>query len=564
MLNRIWTAIVRTLRPSRRLFSRTALPVFAVGAILLAAGVYGAWRVHRLHKRGSEILSDNVASIRAAEELEKIARELRYRLKRHVSSGGERHLEHIEQMLPAAAEALEEAESLAKSAREQQRVQRMREGYERFRVDFGRISSQPTEEAQHQIILNLADEVLPNKLLVYTDRYIELNEQELDRSSRRNQSTANRLMFGLLLLGTCGGVAGLIAGYGIARLVNRTIVQLAIPLRDTAGKLSQVAGPVSIAAEPGFDDLESILKCVSDHATTVVERLQESERDRLRSEQLAALGQLAAGLAHELRNPLTSMKAILQLANEPNDLSPRDLEILREESDRLEHSVQSLLDFARPPRLHKSPTDLNTLLEQTAALARRRAQRQGILLDYAPPRDQVKLLADAAELRQVVLNLLLNAIDATTRGGSIRLECRLELADDVPVADASRIRERSGGNKRWHNGEHHEEMTEWSWVVIRVCDTGQGLPAELGERIFQPFVTTKETGTGLGLSICKQIVEAHGGQLDARNRDGGGAVFEVRLPQVWPAPETPSHRAGQVQRAAVGSGSRDVKADGGR
>jgi len=157
---------------------------------------------------------------------------------------------------------------------------------------------------------------------------------------------------------------------------------------------------------------------------------------------------------------------------------------------------------------------LKSLLEQTAALARRRAQRQGIPLTYISPRREVRLLADATQLRQLVLNLLMNAIDATPRGGCVRLECRVEnLAPTFP-ANASRTRR------------------EPPWVAIIVRDDGMGLPAELGERIFAPFVTTKETGTGLGLSICKQIVEAHGGRIKAENREGGGAVFEVRLPLV--------------------------------
>jgi signal transduction histidine kinase len=128
------------------------------------------------------------------------------------------------------------------------------------------------------------------------------------------------------------------------------------------------------------------------------------------------------------------------------------------------------------------------------------------------------MLADGAQLRQLVLNLLLNAIDVTPRGGQILLEFQPEPARSI-------AEETSLGS--WHRAAR---KCEEDWVVVRVSDTGPGLPPELHQRLFEPFVTTKETGTGLGLSICDQIVQCHGGAISARNRTGGGAVFEVRLP----------------------------------
>jgi signal transduction histidine kinase len=110
------------------------------------------------------------------------------------------------------------------------------------------------------------------------------------------------------------------------------------------------------------------------------------------------------------------------------------------------------------------------------------------------------ILADTGQLRQLLLNLLLNALDASPGGGSVRVEAVTE----------------PGG--------------ETGWLTLRVADTGRGLPDDLGPRIFEPFVSRKETGTGLGLSICKQIVEAHGGTIGAAARPGGGAVFTARLP----------------------------------
>jgi len=494
-----------------RLLRRSMFPVIAVGIFFLAVGVYGAWRVHRLHQRSSDILSENVSSIRAAEELEAVVHEMRYRLKRFLSTGNERHLDEIAKLIPKGREWLDQTQSLAKTSREQQSVDSIRRGYELLVSNYKKVAADPTAAEPLQIAGNLADEVIPNEVLGFTKRYIARNEEQLTVSRQRNQTTATRLMFGLLLLGTCGGGVGLFAGYVIARRVSRTIVQLSLPIRDTAGKLDKVVAPISVTADPSFDDLELILKTVSDRVTMVVERLQEKERDMLRAEQLAAIGQLAAGLAHELRNPLTSLKTILQLADTPEHLTERDLDILKQEITRLENSVQTYLDFARPPQPDKRLVEFDQLVKNTLELVHRRAERQGVLVDYSLPRQRIRVLADETQMRQLILNLLLNAFDAVPLEGRVHLE----------------IVQRRGERPPRHG---HSMPNIAGEMEFRVWDNGPGLPAEFGDHVFDPFVSTKESGSGLGLSICKRIIDAHGGEIAAANGRDGGAVFSVRLP----------------------------------
>ena len=166
----------------------------------------------------------------------------------------------------------------------------------------------------------------------------------------------DRVALVLLLLGTCGAAAGLIAGFGIARGISRSIAQLSVPIHDAAGKLNEVVGPISLSPDWDVESLDVLLRRMADEVGTVVERLERSRREALRAEQLAALGQLAAGLAHELRNPLTSMKILVQSAAERGEsagLRGRSLAVLEEEISRLEGSIQSFLDFARPPALEK-------------------------------------------------------------------------------------------------------------------------------------------------------------------------------------------------------------------
>jgi signal transduction histidine kinase len=242
----------------------------------------------------------------------------------------------------------------------------------------------------------------------------------------------------------------------------------------------------------------------ADRIGAVVERLRQSERETLRAEQLAALGQMAAAMAHELRNPLTSMKIIVQGAQtgagwgqEGPALNDRDLQILEEEISRLERLIQTFFDFARPGQPNLRSLDVRPLVEQTLGLVANRAVSSRVRVDWSAPPEPVRAAVDPGQFRQVLLNLLLNALDAVRPGGVIQ----------VTLGEGP-----SGG------------------LILRVADSGGGLPASLGSRIFAPFTTTKETGLGLGLSICKRIAEAHGGTISAANRPEGGAVFTLGLP----------------------------------
>jgi signal transduction histidine kinase len=220
---------------------------------------------------------------------------------------------------------------------------------------------------------------------------------------------------------------------------------------------------------------------------------------------------MAAGLAHELRNPLMSIRVLVQPGEDGDavHLTGRDLAVLNEEITRLDRSIQAFLDFARPPQLEKRPFDLRPVLEQTLQLVRARADNQGVRLLWQRPAEPVRIEADMGQVRQVLLNLLLNALDAVPQGGTVEV-----LLERKPGPNGRAARGRDGA--------------EWLW--LQVTDTGPGLPAKLGPRIFEPFVSTKETGLGLGLSICKRIIEAHDGEIAAASRPEGGAVFSVGLP----------------------------------
>lgn len=492
------------MRPS--LFVRMTAPLVAVSVVLLVLGVFTAWYVLRLQQQAAQVLSLNVASIRAAEELEIGMREIRTRVNQFLLTGDRQQLSVIPELRQSTDRWLAEASRLATTAREQQLMGKVQEGYRRFFQQFDELPHSLADETSHEL-RELVDEVLTRDILQPAHEYLDFNEQMIQASSQRGQVMANRMALGLVLLGTCGPMAGLLAGFVIARRVSQSLVQLTVPVRDAAGKLNEVVGPITVSAASDIDELELILRRLADEVSTVVEQLQQSQRDVLRAEQLAAVGQLAAGVAHELRNPLQSIQLLVQSAAEQNGsgcLEGHDLRVLQEAVGRVKRSVQSFLDFARPPTLEKRLLHLDEIVRQTVDLIAGRAKRQGVELRSNLPRNGLEIEADADQIRQLVLNLLLNALDAVSGQGRVWIELRTDGVTEF------------GQTK--------------NTIVLEVSDSGVGLPAALGGRIFEPFVTSKETGIGLGLPICKRIVDAHGGTIHAANGPDGGACFTVKLP----------------------------------
>jgi signal transduction histidine kinase len=501
---------------SGRLLVRMTAPVVASSLLLLAVGAGAAWHVHRSQQSISKAVLDNVSGMRAAEELEILVREIRSRLDHFLATDNRQYLKDVAKLRDESEIWLAEAERWSLTPPEREYTARARAGHRRFFEELDRLTAGGPAGPPPEAIRALIENVLVREILEPTHAYLDFNEEEVAQAAAENQSFADRLVLGLLLLGICGSMAGLVAGLGFARAFTRALVQLSVPVRAAAGQLDEVVGPISFEAGGGLEELEGILRLIAERIGAVIERLRRSEREALRAEQLAAVGQMAAGMAHELRNPLTSMKILVQAALEGDGageggngdgptgqtaggpgLNRRDLAVLEEEITRLDRLLQSFLDFARPPEPEKRVVDVRPLAEQTLGLVTGKASSAGTRLRLQAPAAPLRAAVDPGQFRQVLLNLLLNALDAVGAGG------------DVEVA----VEGGPGGG-----------------VTLRVADDGCGLPAALGDRIFAPFTTTKETGLGLGLSVCKRIVEAHGGTIAADPRPGGGAVFTVRLP----------------------------------
>jgi len=305
----------------------------------------------------------------------------------------------------------------------------------------------------------------------------------------------NRALQRIAWVGGVGlGLAALL-GALVAHWISRPIRRLAA----YAGRLGK--GGLGERLEPDLQALRDEIGELSRAFAGTVEKLRRSQEELVQSERLAVTGKLAASVAHEIRNPLTSMRMIVQtLADrKTNDTATGEAyAMVLSEIARLELAVDELLTFARPRPAQRTPTDLNKLCAETLAFLSRQLKHAGVEAKFEPdaalPAD---LPLDAHKIRQGLVNLLLNAMQAIVRKGTVTLRTRWD-------ADKKIVR-------------------------IEVADTGGGIPEAIRATVFDAFVSAKPGGGGLGLAIARQIAEEHNGKITFETSDSG-TTFMVELP----------------------------------
>ena len=302
---------------------------------------------------------------------------------------------------------------------------------------------------------------------------------------------------------------------------KQTFASMEIRARHKSGEWRRVRFNFSpLSDEQG--NIEGVV--LSGRDVTDLKRLEEQ---LIQAEKLAAMGQMLAGVAHELNNPLTAILGVTELLRDrpgADDSTKHQLELTHRQARRAARIVQNLLEFSRPASPQKKPLDLNNLLDRTLQLQEHSLRRNNIEVDFHPWADLPGIIGDANQLIQVFLNLVTNAEQAIRE-----------------VRDNGRIQIRAG--------RHGNQLT------ITVQDDGVGVRPEALPRIFDPFYTTKRPGggTGLGLSICMSIIREHGGNIEAETLPAGGSAFTIYLPA---APD--QHRDAVPTPSETGAGASET------
>lgn len=286
------------------------------------------------------------------------------------------------------------------------------------------------------------------------------------------------------------------------RLAGRSVLtEVMILFMVTYGVLGFVMGKLMEARAQAREDARTI--------ESQLRALEASQRVALQNEKLAAIGRLAAGIAHEVRNPLGVIRASASMVREhfsPEEEAHRACEFIREEIDRLNSLITSLLTFSRPAELRLQPVLIEQVIDRALQLTNEELQRRGITVVRESENTSLTVTADPDLIAQVIFGLVGNAAEAIVEQGIVILRT----------------------------------LSEHGQVVVEVVDTGPGVSPADAERIFEPFFTTKSSGTGLGLPMAARVVRAHGGLIEivqgqGAGKDGVGARFRVRLPIAGPA-----------------------------
>jgi signal transduction histidine kinase len=479
---------------SRKIVMQVTAPAVLIGLATVAICVASLWSIHRLQGNLNSILSGNVTSLEAAAELEVKLRQLRLHMFLYVMDPTPAR----EQQIAEAEEGFEAALAVARRSSRPEDIGLVADietGFQKYRAN----RPNPTELGRRgwtrDEYLAWADAHPVQPLLDGCQELMRRNREAMEETARESARVSERTETAMSALAILGPVGGLVAGFGIARGLSRSIAQLRVRVEDVRAELDQDVGSVRVE-RGGLGGLDAELAAVTARVREVVEQAQRREREALRAEQLAAVGQLAAGVAHEVRNPLVAIKLLIEAALAGGELTADDLRVIHGEVRRLERAAQGLLDFARPAPPRREAADLRAVVGSAVDLVRGRAGLQNVRVEVVTPADPVVAAVDVGQIQGVLVNLLLNALDAMPGGG--RVTMGLGRTDGA--------------------------------VMLTVRDTGPGIRADVLPRLFEPFASTRDTGTGLGLHVSRRVVREHGGDLSGANDPGGGAVFTITLP----------------------------------
>ncbi len=275
--------------------------------------------------------------------------------------------------------------------------------------------------------------------------------------------------------------------------------------KDEIGTLISGFNGMAEKLKKAYASLEGKVQATNKELETAYQTLKHRQEQMIRSEKLAALGQLSAGIAHEIRTPLTSIKIFFQALEKRiplDEIQKNDFRLIQREIDRINENVNRFLNFARPEEPLFQEVDINTLLRETINLLAAKIRTGRVNLDTSLAEGLAPVEGDPKQLSQVFLNLIVNAVEAMPGGGTLRIQSATKVVPDAP-------------------GE-----------ILQVFfhDTGHGIPGKDLPYLFDPFFTTKEAGTGLGLSIVYSIIQKHNGQIEVESEPGKGTTFILSLP----------------------------------
>jgi signal transduction histidine kinase len=482
----------------KHLSLRTRILVLLVALVLttISGGVVTLWHNESMDSLLTSLLDKNVASYNAAEELETALLQQKGFLTYYFLDGNPQWLQEIQKYNRAFEEWLGRARKSAYTEPMRDIVSQIDGEYHRYVVARDQVISlyrAGKREAGARLHWQVRQQYVD--ILNLCRRYKLIHEYVISRVRTESQARARFINAFALVVIPIVALLGVLLAYILIKQILRPIRQLAL---ETA--LAKPGMPVSDEVKALSTQVHSLIEDV-DQAQTELERSQEH---LLQSGKWAMVGKLAAGVAHSIRNPLTSVNMRLFSLKRSLALSTsqqEDFQVISEEIRHIDTIVRNFLEFSRPPKLKMQRVSPSEVVDMALVLLRHRLESYGVEVQVDRPARLPEIWADPDQLKEVLVNLVLNACEVMVGGGAITI--REETAAKSPLGPAA---------------------------VIRVSDTGPGIPESIQDQVFQPFFSTKEEGTGLGLSIATRIIQDHGGRLELESQENEGATFIITLP----------------------------------
>jgi signal transduction histidine kinase len=473
--------------------------VYIVNAVLLGITLVGAvlmvWYTYKIENVFKTIISRNVVIFESAEALGTDLVNQKGYVTYFFQDGKQEWLVELAHYRTRFENTLEGLKAQVKDTWEIKTVYQIEADYRKYIaardevIEFYKKGEREKGFSMHQDVRQSFFEILE-----LCNQFKDFHKEKIETAIEKSSEEANRLRIIALMAIVSVTLLSLLVNFIFARHIMEPIRKL----------ISQVSEDGTGKARDEVDALQRGVLGLLEDAEETHQKLRQSQVSLLQSEKMALIGRLAAGTAHSIRNPLTSVKMRLFSLNRSAALSNtqrEDLNVISGEIIQINKIVENFLEFARPPKLIMKRMSPSTAVDSAVYLLDQRLRSYHVNLKIERSGPLSETLIDPEQLKEVLVNIIINACEAMQKGGNIMI--REQEVEPGPLQKAD---------------------------VIRISDNGEGMTEEIMKNIFDPFFTTKEEGTGLGLSIAYNIIHEHGGTLEVSSQKGRGTDFTITLP----------------------------------
>lgn len=464
--------------------------------ITLAGGLVMVWYTYQMQGLINYIAERNVAALHAAEELEIALVSQKGFVSYYFLDGDPNWLKQLEEYRQIFKSRLHEAYQRTETPQQREAIDKIESEYKQYVASKDRVISyyrEGSRELGAELHKNVRQRFF--KILELTNDFKRIQINQITQANEKSRIQAERLR----IIAVTAMLAVFLLGGLLAFVLTSQVLG---PVRRLAMKADREGAPLKPMNE--IKALSRGVRGLMDDIDHSRSELEKSQQVLLQAEKMALVGKLAAGTAHSIRNPLTSVKMRLFSLARSLDLNKdqkEDFEVISGEIAHINTIVENFLEFSRPPKLKMQRVCPSDVVDLSIKLLRHRLESHHVSIKLEREGPVPDIEADPEQFKEALLNILINACEAMKGGGILT------------------IHEEKGPSGPF-------EKT----VVIRLSDNGPGIPESIHDKVFQPFFTTKDQGTGLGLCIAARIIEQHGGSLDLTSKEGEGAAFVINLP----------------------------------